>query len=39
MKFIVFCLVDDIDLKKSIFAGELQFKKIAERSLNISIQI
>ena len=32
MKFIVFCLVDDIDLKKkSIFAGELQFKKIAER--------
>ena len=31
MKFIVFYLVDDIDLKKSIFAGELQFKKIAER--------
>ena len=40
MKFIVLGLVDDIDFKKkSIFAGELQFKKIAERSLNISIQI
>ena len=30
MKFIVFCLVDEIKVKKK-FSGELQLKKIAER--------